>query len=280
MAIAGIGSSYNQIGAATNYMQEKATVKDADRKMMEQPVSISISNEGKEHYRNNIQQSGQESYDAVLQRREKLKNEKISLIDYGYEISRRAVRSNTSSTDAGESVLSTADKADGYVKAYAELYDEIVQGYEDGTREIYVAGENGPRKLTKEEELDVLDAAYKKTVDSFVTMEQTNQHAREIISKEAEKLQKLAEGKHRRKISLRNKRQGGRIRFLKTLTKRCLSRLPYLRKNMRRFILMRVHYRSCWQALRFHSKEAIPQRFIKFCFCGLPRLIIRGQGWL
>ena len=47
------------------------------------------------------------------------------------------MQSNTSATDTGKSVLSTADKADGYVKAYAELYDEIVQGYEDGTREIY-----------------------------------------------------------------------------------------------------------------------------------------------
>lgn len=45
------------------------------------------------------------------------------------------------------------------MKAYAELYDEIVRGYEDGTREIYVAGGDGPRRLTKEEELDALDAA-------------------------------------------------------------------------------------------------------------------------
>ncbi len=34
MAISGIGSSYNQIGAATNYVQEKTTAKDAGRKAM------------------------------------------------------------------------------------------------------------------------------------------------------------------------------------------------------------------------------------------------------
>ena len=45
-----------------------------------------------------------------------------------------------------------------------------MKGYENGTREIYVADENGPRKLTKDEELSNLDAAYKKTVDDFVTM--------------------------------------------------------------------------------------------------------------
>ena len=184
MAISGIGSSYNQIGAATNYVQEKTAAKEAYRKMAEQPVRLSISNEGKEHYRNSIQQGGQESYDSVLQRREQLKNEKISLVDYSYEISKRA--------DTGESVLSTAGRADGYVKAYAELYDEIVQGYEDGTREIFVAGEDGPHKLTKEEELDALDAAYRKTVDSFVAMEQTNQRARTIIGEEAEKIAKIS----------------------------------------------------------------------------------------
>ena len=71
MAISGIGNSYSQIGTATNYVQEKATAKDTGRKMAEQPVSLSISSEGKEHYRNSIQSGGEESYDAVLQRREK-----------------------------------------------------------------------------------------------------------------------------------------------------------------------------------------------------------------
>lgn len=46
-------------------------------------------------------------------------------------------------------------------------------------------------KLTKDEELDALDAAYKKTVDNFVTMEKTNQHAREIIGEEMEKISKI-----------------------------------------------------------------------------------------
>ncbi len=192
MPISGIGSNYNQIGAATNYVQEKMSAKDTEKKMAKQPVSLSITNEGKEHYRNSIQQSGQESYDAVIQRREQLKNEKINLVDYRYEISRRAEQLNKGTADTGKSVLSTADKADGYVKAYAQLYDEIVQGYEDGTREIYVEGEGGPRKLTREEELDALDTAYRKTVDNFVTMEQTNQHAREIIAEEAEKISRIS----------------------------------------------------------------------------------------
>ena len=45
-----------------------------------------------------------------------MKNEKIRLVDYSYEISKRV--------GAGESVSSAAGRANGYVKAYAEL-DEL-----------------------------------------------------------------------------------------------------------------------------------------------------------
>ncbi len=227
MAISGIGSSYNQIGAAANYVQEKATAKEASRKMAEQPVRLSISNEGREHYRNSIRQGGQESYDAVLQRREQLKNEKISLVDYGYEISKRA--------DSGESVLSTSGKADGYVKAYAELYDEIVQGYEDGTREIYVAGEDGPHKLTKEEELDALDAAYRKTVDSFVAMEQTNQHARTIIGEEAEKIAKISRRETSAADFLREQKARGTDKVPENLNEKMLSAVASFKEKYAAF---------------------------------------------
>lgn len=227
MAISGIGSSYNQIGAATNYVQEKTTAKDVNRKMAEQPVRLSISNEGKEHYRNSIHQGDQESRDSVLQRREQLKNEKISLVNYGYEISKRA--------DTGESVSSTAGRADGYVKAYAELYDEIVQGYEDGTREIYVAGEDGPHKLTKEEELDALDTAYKKTVDSFVTMEQTNQCARTIIGEEAEKIAKISRRETKVANFLKEQKARGTDKVPENLNEKMLSTVALFKEKYATF---------------------------------------------
>ena len=135
---------------------------------MEQSVKLSISNDGMEHYRKHIQQNGQETYDDILQRRELLKSGKISDVDYGYEISKKAAELNKDAANAGKKALSTTDRANGYVAVYAELYDEIVQGYESGTREIYVTDENGTHKLTKDEELSNLDAAYKKTVDDFV----------------------------------------------------------------------------------------------------------------
>lgn len=174
---------------ASKVQEEKRQTNE--KRTAEQSVKLSISNEGREYYRNSIQQKGQETYDDVIQRREQLKNEKISVIDYGYEISKKAARWNKEAANTGRNVLSTTDRANGYVTAYAELYDEIIQGYEAGTREIYVADENGTHKITRDEELSALDAAYKKTVDDFVTMEKTNQHAREIISEEMDKISKI-----------------------------------------------------------------------------------------
>ena len=188
----GITNNYNNMGQSNTEkeVQIKAVRKETETtsllsKAAGKPVNLSISDEGKEYYRNSVQQEGHESYDTVLQRRQQLKNEKISFIDYGLELQKKAV------TNAGGNILSTTDKANNYVTAYAELYDEIVQGYENETREKYVADESGTHKLTKDEELDALDAAYQKTVDNFVTMEKTNQHAREIIGEEMEKISKI-----------------------------------------------------------------------------------------
>ncbi len=181
----------NLIVEKNNVKVQKENKQTNEKHTTEQSVKLSISNEGMEYYRNCIQQNRQETYDDVLQRRELLKSEKIRDIDYGYEISKKAAELNKDAANAGQNALSTTDRANGYVAAYAELYDEIVQGYESGTREIYVTDENGTHKLTKDEELSNLDAAYKKTVDDFVTMETTNQHARGIIGEEMNKISKI-----------------------------------------------------------------------------------------
>ncbi len=66
------------------------------------------------------------------------------------------------------SAYGIADKMEDSVRAYGNLYDEIVQGYRDGTRERYVEDENsetGFRKMTMEEELSGLDRAFQKMAD-------------------------------------------------------------------------------------------------------------------
>lgn len=191
MKISNYMNNTNLIVEKNNVKVQKENKQTNKKHTTEQSVKLSISNEGMEYYRNCIQQNRQETYDDVLQRRELLKSEKIRDIDYGYEISKKAAELNKDAANAGKKALSTTDRANGYVAAYAELYDEIVQGYESGTREIYVTDENGTHKLTKDEELSNLDAAYKKTVDDFVTMETTNQHARGIIGEEMNKISKI-----------------------------------------------------------------------------------------
>ena len=191
MKISNYMNNTNSIMEKNTDKVQKGNSQTNEKHTVGQSVKLSISNEGMEYYRNCIQQNRQETYDDVLQRRELLKSEKIRDIDYGYEISKKAAELNKDAANAGKKALSTTDRANGYVAAYAELYDEIVQGYESGTREIYVTDENGTHKLTKDEELSNLDAAYKKTVDDFVTMETTNQHARGIIGEEMNKISKI-----------------------------------------------------------------------------------------
>ena len=86
---------------------------------------------------------------------------------------------------------SLSSQADNLLKAYAESYDEIVRGYEDGTREVWVedkSAEGGVRKLTKEEDLAALDKAYQDRVDSF-----TQNNDKKIIDALAANAKKIVE---------------------------------------------------------------------------------------
>ena len=149
MKISNYMNNTNSIMEKNTDKVQKGNSQTNEKHTVGQSVKLSISNEGLEYYRNRIQQSGQEKYDDVVQRKELLASKKISDIDYSYEIQKKAAQQNQN-VDTGKSALNITDKANNYVKAYAELYDEIVKGYENGTREIYVADENGPRKLTRD----------------------------------------------------------------------------------------------------------------------------------
>ena len=131
MKISNYMNNTNSIMEKNTDKVQKGNSQTNEKHTVGQSVKLSISNEGLEYYRNRI---------------------------HSYEIQKKAAQQNQN-VDTGKSALNITDKANNYVKAYAELYDEIVKGYENGTREIYVADENGPRKLTKDEELSNLDAA-------------------------------------------------------------------------------------------------------------------------
>ena len=126
MKISSYMNNMNPIIEKNDAKVQKENKQANEKHTMEQSVKLSISNDGMEHYRKHIQQNRQETYDDVLQRRELLKSEKIRDIDYGYEISKKAAELNKDAANAGQNALSTTDRANGYVAAYAELYDEIV----------------------------------------------------------------------------------------------------------------------------------------------------------
>ena len=177
--------SQNQNKNQKNMIQPKMN------RITESPVKVSISNEGLERS-SSLQQNKEETYESMMQRREMLK--KTRVMSYGYDLSMKAVELNDAASENGAKTLSVTDKANGYISAYASMYDEIVKGYENGTREIYVEDEFGIHRLTKEEELKALDEAYKREVDDFVAMEKANEQAYAIVTEAVKKIASIKSG--------------------------------------------------------------------------------------
>ncbi|MDE6365759.1 MAG: hypothetical protein K2L86_16120 [Lachnospiraceae bacterium] len=167
-----------------NRKNPRGMMQPDNNRITQSPVRVSISQEGLK--RSSIQQNGQETYESMMERREMLK--KTRVMSYGYDLSMKAVELNDAASENGKKELSVADRANGYIGAYASLYDEIVQGYENGTREIYVEDEFGIHRLTKEEELKELSEAYKRAVDDFVEMEKANEQAYAIVTEAMKKI--------------------------------------------------------------------------------------------
>lgn len=155
-------------------------------------VKFTLSKEGKEEYRKYIQnkmrdsdsETGQVSdlsLDTILENIEVMKNHpinNITMIDSG--LGHRCF-----------------DKPSDIFKAYTKLYDEIVRGYQDGTRENYIAdadAEYGWRKATLEDELAFLDEDFGKCLIRYEEQEERNTVIRAAILKCAKQLEKSGHG--------------------------------------------------------------------------------------
>lgn len=102
---------------------------------------------------------------------------------YGYRLSEEAGKLK-GQRDSG--AYSLSDRAVDYVRAYGNLYDEIVQGYKDGTAERYVedeGSETGFRKMTLDEELAGLDKAFQKMADGAGVKEMISGEFKRLASK-------------------------------------------------------------------------------------------------
>ena len=87
-----------------------------------------------------------------------------------------------------------ADKENALLNGFRTIADEIAAGYADGTRIRYALdndSEDGYRKLSKDEELDILQQEFEEFTESRFGKKQ--QEAVEMVNKQTEELQKVLE---------------------------------------------------------------------------------------
>jgi len=168
------------------------TYEEASTEQNKNPVRVTISEKGKEYYRKSTQElvGDTESYDAMIERKNQLLEANLSTdLDYDFQLGGEVGKYKQAGV-----YLSTEEKADNLLKAYANLYDEMMQGYESGTREIHVEDKNsekGYRILTKEEESIALDNSYKKYADSLEEGEKQELDTQKVFEKYMKKLSEI-----------------------------------------------------------------------------------------
>ena len=172
-----IEGNVGQTSAASGWYQNGRVVsaqekeKDAPQPKADNAVKVSISQEGIENYRKQIREKGisgrvvaKGNKESVIRQAKQATNA-LSANAYGGELAGELKKLKGQRTGSAYGI---ADEMEDSVRAYGNLYDEIVQGYKDGTRERYVEDENsetGFRKMTMEEELSGLDRAFQKMAD-------------------------------------------------------------------------------------------------------------------
>lgn len=162
---------------------------------MEQSIKVNISREGLEQYRKSIQENSSESFDSMVARKAELISGKIQPeTHFGFELGNRIAAIKSEDT----AYRSTEQKASDLLKAYSSIYDEIVQGYESGTREKYVEDANadgGYRKLTVSEELEKLNSAYKNYADGIEIQAKQAKEIAPIFEEYKKQLDKIGAGR-------------------------------------------------------------------------------------
>ena len=86
------------------------------------------------------------------------------------------------------------EKEDILMKSFRNIADEIVAGHDNGTRVRFIEDQNsedGYRKLSKDEELDILQQEFEEFTESRFGKKQ--QEAAEMVNKQMEELQKVLE---------------------------------------------------------------------------------------
>ena len=192
--------------AQTGNKEEKQRKSTFQAASDQEPVSVAISKEGLEKYRSEMiaaqknKAKEEESFEKSLKDGIIITSANRLFRGEFHEINRQKENEKGSVTkeDAAQSIL----------EAYALMYDEIVRGYADGTRAMYEAdadSSEGYRLLTKEEELKLLDDAYKKLSEGYEMWIERQREFEKLMVQEYKKtanaLAKYGKGRLKDKVS-------------------------------------------------------------------------------
>ena len=198
--MAGIRTNFS-VSAYTVTEQTKARVlRESDNASMgqeplrdETSAVAEISRDGMKSYKESLFRS------AVAGLRQSENGKGVILTDYDTLIGSKMPSIYGEKDANGEyarNFFSVSETASNLLKVYEGLYDEIVQGHEAGTREVYVedeTAESGYRKLSMDEEIAELDKAYENYVNRYAS-----RHDKSIIdalSAHAKRVTELSSGR-------------------------------------------------------------------------------------
>lgn len=193
--------NYELANNASKMLSDVSSVSNSEADVS--PIKVTISEEGKKAYKNNLQDMEKTNYESMVANRSELLEQKNTPeIHYGFMLGNKLAEL----TENDKEYRSIEDRGTALLEAYASIYDEIVQGYADGTREVYVEDEeleSGYRNMTMQEEINGLDVAYQKYVSGFEAIINQSVDASKAFDKYMAKLSKI--GVHRAEMATKAK---------------------------------------------------------------------------
>lgn len=169
MSVNGIGSNYCYMGAVINHVQEKAYAADAGRKVVERPVNLSISDEGRNMLREMVNKF---EPDSDYGNARELTIQNTNEVAWEHYTALRGISSQT----LKDGNYNVEDVMKSIMDTYEARYSEIVKGHGNGDREVSYEL-MGKRSLTLEEDLAGLDEAFKMrlaNLEGYIACQQTN----------------------------------------------------------------------------------------------------------
>lgn len=169
MSVNGIRSNYCYMEAAVNHVQEKASETNAGRKVTQQPVNLSISDERKNMLREMVNKFEPDS-DYANARELTIQN--TNEVAWEHYTAMRGVSSQT----LKDGNYNVEDVMKSIMDTYEARYNEIVKEHENGDRVVSYEL-TGKKSLTLDEDLAGLDEAFKMrlaNLEGYITCQQTN----------------------------------------------------------------------------------------------------------